>query len=50
MTTYEIETKVRLYSNEMLREIVASSHPRWAFVKFHARAELQRRDNEATFA
>ena len=50
MTTYEIQTKVAMYSNEMLREIVASTAPRWDFFKYHAKLELARRDREAGLA
>jgi hypothetical protein len=50
MTTYEIQTKTAIYSNEMLREIIASNAARWAWFKFHARAELARRDLVAGLA
>jgi hypothetical protein len=49
MTTYQIETHVHLYSNETLCEIVASTNRKWAWFKFAAKRELERRDHVATF-
>lgn len=48
-TTYEIETFVSLSSNESLRAIVASGSSKWAWVRFYAKRELDRRDHVATF-
>ena len=50
MTTEQIQTRIALYSNETLRVIVASNARKWAFMKWHARQELVRRDHEVTFA
>lgn len=47
MTTEQIEMRVSLYSNETLREIMASNSPKWKWFKFAAKRELAKRDMEA---
>jgi hypothetical protein len=47
VTTEQIEMRVSLYSNETLREIVASNSPKWKWFKFAAKRELAKRDMEA---
>lgn len=43
MTHYEIERKVRMYSTEMLHEIIASDAKKWAWFRYAAKQELATR-------
>lgn len=43
MTHFEIERKVKMYSTEMLREIIASDAKKWAWFRFAAKRELATR-------
>ncbi len=50
MTDLQIARKISMTSNEGLRELAVSTRKRDAFLRYHAKAELARRDYEVTFA
>lgn len=43
MTTFELQNKIAMYSTETIRDMLASSHPRYRAWAYFLRAELARR-------
>lgn len=49
MTDSQIARKIAMTSNEGLRQLVISSRKVDAFLRYHAKVELSRRDRMVTF-